>query len=393
MRASDFKKEVECRIIPFWLGCYDDEFGSVFGQVDFNHKNIEDAEKGCILNSRVLWFFSNCLIEGVGDVDVIRDKADKTYKFLMDHCLDDINGGIFWSVSRDGTVLDRTKHTYNIAFAIYALSSYFRATGNKKALVTATDLYNLIESKCRDEDGYLEAFTDDFKPLINDKLSENGVIADRTMNTLLHVLEGFAGLYEASHDERVRKSIIEILSIFDEHVYNREKKRQEVFFDKDYSSILDLHSYGHDIETSWLMGWALDLIDDDESTDKIEPILKELALNVLKIAREHNGGVVNECENGIVDETYVWWVQSESVIGFYNAYERWNVEEAKSASEDVFDFINKYVVDKRDGGEWYWDLDKNLEPTSRKDIVEPWKCPYHNGRMCFEMIRRLDDDK
>jgi mannobiose 2-epimerase len=266
-------------------------------------------------------------------------------------------------------------------------------TGNKDSLKTAKKLYELIERKCKDSDGYLEAFTHDFKPLVNDKLSENGIIAERTMNTLLHVIEGFTGLYEATHDEDVKKSIIEIFNIFEKHVYNKEKKRQEVFFDKDYNSLLDLHSFGHDIETSWLIGWSLDLIKDDATTKKIDPILKQLSLEVLNKAVTEKGGLFNECENGVTDETYVWWVQSEAVIGFYNAHQRWNFEGAAAASEGVFEFINRYIIDKRDGGEWYWDLDKECEPTSHKDLVEPWKCPYHNGRMCFEMMRRLKDDK
>lgn len=393
MKASEFKKELEHRILPFWLNAYDEEEESVFGRVDFNHQIIKNSEKGCILNSRVLWFFSNCIIEGAGERKEVRDKADRTYRFLMDHCYDKKNGGIFWSVRREGIAVDDTKQTYNIAFAIYALSSYYRATGNKTALKTAFELYDLIESKCRDANGYLEAFSRDFKPLLNDKLSENGIIAERTMNTLLHVLEGFTGLYEVSHDKKVKGSIIAIFNIFEKHVYNKEKRRQEVFFDKDYKSILDLHSYGHDIETSWLMGWSLDLINDEEMTKKIDPLLKQLAVEVLNTAITEKGGLFNECESGVTDETYVWWVQSESVIGFFNAYQRWNIKGAKNASDKVFEFIKDYIVDKRDGGEWYWDLNNKCEPTSQKDMVEPWKCPYHNGRMCFEMMRRLKDDK
>jgi mannobiose 2-epimerase len=393
MESIQFKKEVEERILPFWLSIYDEEEGGVFGRVDFNYNIIKDANKGCIFISRVLWFLSNCIIEGVGDKDEVLSKADRTYTFLMDHCYDDDQCGIFWSVSREGSVVDSTKHTYNIAFAIYALSSYYKATGLKDALLTAFELYNLIESKCKDNNGYLESFTIDFKPLINDKLSENGVIAERTMNTLLHVLEGFTGLYEVTHDENVRKSIIEIFGIFENHIYNSDRMRQEVFFDLDYNSLLDLHSFGHDIESSWLMGWALDLIDDDKLSKRIDPLLKRLSINVLKTAVTDIGGLENECDRNIVDDTYVWWVQSEGVIGFYNAYQRWNVEGSYKAASDVFGFINTHIIDKRDGGEWFWDLDKNCNPISGKDIVEQWKCPYHNGRMCFEMMRRLKDDK
>lgn len=392
MKFNDFKKELEERILPFWLSNYDEEYFSVYGRVDFDYNVIKNADKGCIFNSRILWFLSTCLIENIGNRNEVLDKTNKTFQFLVDHCLDEVNGGIFWSVSRKGKVIDSTKHTYNIAFGIYALSAYYRATKNKKAIKLAYDLYKVIESQCKDEKGYLESFTSDFKPLINDKLSENGVIANRTMNTLLHVLEGYSGLYEATKDKQVKTSIIEIFNIFENKVYNKEKNRQEVFFDLDYNSLIDLHSYGHDIETSWLMCWALDLIDDNKIHNKIDPLLKQLSINVLNTAIEENGGVINECENQINDETYVWWVQCESVIGFYNAYQRWNIIKAKQASINNFKFINRYMIDKRKGGEWFWDIDKNLNPTSKKDIIEEWKCPYHNGRMCFEMMRRLKND-
>lgn len=392
MKYNKFKMEVEERILPFWLSLYDDEYGGLFGRVDFDYNIIKNSDKGCIFISRVLWFFSNALIEGIGDKEDIRFKADSTYNFLLNHCIDKLNGGVFWSVSRNGIVSDSTKHTYNIAFAIYALSSYYKATGDKKSLDKAFELFNLIESKCKDGKGYLESFSVDFKPLINDKLSENGIIADRTMNTILHLIEGFSGLYEISHSKQVKESIIGIFDIFDKYIYNKDKKRQEVFFDLDYNSLIDLHSFGHDIETSWLMGWSLDLINDENLTRRIDPLLRDLLINVLNNAISEKGGLFSECEKGIINNNYVWWVQCESVVGFYNAYEKWNIKGSKQAASSIFDFINEYFIDKRIGGEWFWELDNNCKPTNEKDLVEQWKCPYHNGRMCFEMMRRLKND-
>lgn len=392
LTVDDFKTELEERIIPFWSSIYDCEYGSVYGKVDFNYRVDKLWDKGSILNSRVLWFFSTCLINKIGPKEKLTRMAKGCYTFLRNNYYDKKYGGIYWSVTYCGKLKDSTKHTYNIAFAIYALSAYYEALKDEKALELALELYALIENKCRDDNGYLEAFSADFKPIKNEALSQNGVVAKRTMNTLLHVLEAYTNLFKVTKDNKVKISIINIFNIFEKHIYNRKKKRQEVFFDLEYNSLIDLHSFGHDIESSWLMSLALDLINDGETTKMIDPLLKEMAVNVMENGVNKNGGVYNESESGKIDKTYIWWVQGESVVGFYNAYNRWGIKKGRDLSENCFHFIKNYIIDPRKNGEWFWDLDKDTLPKSKKDIVEPWKCPYHNGRMCFEMIRRLQND-
>ena len=169
-------------IISFWKNLRDDVYGGYYGYMSQELEVDKTAEKGCILNSRILWFFSEAaMLTGRED---LRKEADHAYAFLTEHCLDKENGGVFWSLTYDGLVLDDTKHTYNQGFAIYALSSYYRLTGKQEALDTAFSLFRRIEKTCRDGEGYLEAFTRDWRPESNEKLSENGVLADKTMNTL-----------------------------------------------------------------------------------------------------------------------------------------------------------------------------------------------------------------
>ena len=288
---NEVRDELTKRIIPFWKSLRDDKNGGYIELVDFNLKRYPDAERGCILNSRILWFFSETYMY-LGDPSLLLE-AEHAYEMLK-RMTDREYGGVYWSIAPNGSVLDSTKHTYNQAFAIYALSSFYRASKNPKALALAKDLFRLIETRCRDSKGYLEAFTADFKPAGNDKLSENGVEAGRTMNTLLHVMEGYTGLYEASKSEDVRKRLYEICDIFEHKIYNRERRRQEVFFDKDYNTLIDLHSFGHDIETSWLMDHTLDVLGDDLLTSKIRPLLIEMAYNTYDLAFTDHG-FHNEC--------------------------------------------------------------------------------------------------
>lgn len=384
---EEIKDQLVSSIIPFWKNLRDDEFGGYYGYMGYNLKLDKKAEKGCILNSRITWFFSNAYTL-LKDESLLKE-ADHGYAFLKDHCIDKENGGIYWSMNYDGTPLDTTKHTYNQAFCIYALSSYYEASGKKEALDLAKQLFHMIEEKCTDDQGYLEAFTRDFQPESNEKLSENGVLAEKTMNTLLHVLEAYTELYRVSKDEQVKEKLKWIMDVFADKVYNPKLKRQEVFFDKNYNSIIDLHSYGHDIETAWLMDRSLEILDDDAYTNRLSPITKALTENIYKVAFDGHS-LSNECDKGVVDTNRVWWVQAETVIGFLNGYEKDpSKTEYKEAAEATWQFIKDYVIDKRPGSEWFWLVRQDGTPVEGEPIVEPWKCPYHNGRMCMEIIRRL----
>lgn len=373
-------------IIPFWKSMRDDAHGGYYGYQDFDLVVDQKAEKGCILNSRILWFFSSAAM--VMKDDTLTDEAHHAYAFLQNHCMDREEGGLFWSLNYDGSPADTTKHTYNQAFAIYALSAYYELTGSKEALETAYGIFQRIETSCCDSGGYLEAFTRNWTPAENDKLSENGVIATRTMNTLLHVFEGYSGLYQATGDEKIGTLMRRILGIYANKIYDPELKRQTVFMDEDYNQLIDLHSYGHDIESSWLMDWGCALLEDAPLYQTISSIDDALLENVYGLAyRKHS--LRNEREENVEDETRIWWVQAEAVLGFVHAFEKHPEQEQYSAAAiHIWQFIKEKLVDPRPGSEWFWEVDADGVPTSRKPILEPWKCPYHNGRLCLELIRR-----
>ena len=383
--VNEMISEFNNHVIPFWKNLYDPEFGGFYGYMDYDLNLDKKAVKGCILNSRIMWFFSNSYMY-LKDEDSLR-YAEYAFDFMNKYCIDKENGGVYWSMTYDGTVFDSTKHTYNQAFAIYALTAFYEASGNKKALDMAYDIYNIVESKCRDEDGYLEAFDRTFSPVSNEKLSENGVEAKRTMNTALHILEAYTEFYKVTKDEDVKKKLYEIYDIFKNKIYIPEKERLGVFFDNDYNNIIDLYSYGHDIEASWLLDRGLEVLDDAELNASIAPIDKELRENILKIAFDGKS-VPAECENGVVLETRIWWVQAESIVGFVNGYQKDNDPKFMEAAEKIWDYIKMYFVDSRPGSEWFQDLDINNNPVKEKPILEEWKCPYHTGRMCIEMIKR-----
>lgn len=388
MMLEEVKAHLLNDIIPFWKNLRDDEFGGYYGYMDYDLKVDKRAVKGCILNSRITWFFANAytLLKD----ESLLEEAKHGFAFMKEHCMDKENGGIFWSMKYDGTPEDTTKHTYNQAFSIYALSSYYEATHDEEALAMAKELFHIIETKCTDEIGYKEAFDKEFHEVENDKLSENGVIAEKTMNTLLHVFEAYTELYRVAKLPEVKERLEWIMDTFADKVYNPKLHRQEVFFDRNMNTILDLHSYGHDIETAWLMDRGVEVLGEKKYEEKMTPITRDLTAEIYKVAFDGHS-LANECEKGVVNVHRIWWVQAETVIGFLNGWQKDpSRTEYLDAAKSEWQFIKDHVMDKRQGSEWFWEVDQSGKPYEGRPIVEPWKCPYHNGRMCFEVIRRLE---
>ncbi len=391
MFVQEIEKHLRETIVPFWRGMRDLQYGGFYGFMDFEGKVDPKAVKGCILNSRILWFFSNAA--RLLDQPALSEQAGRAYGFLRNYCLDREYGGIYWSVTYDGKVADPTKHTYCQAFAIYGLSSYYKLTKNPEALELALDLFSLVEEKCTDEKGYLEAFKRDFSPESNEKLSENGVMAEKTMNTLLHVFEAYTELYDACGDLRVRERLLAMLDMFQNRVYNKKRHRLEVFFDKDWNTLIDLHSFGHDIEASWLIDRGCAVLGDPQVTARMAPITRDLADCVYREAFNRSS-LSNECERGKVDETRIWWVQAEAVVGFLNAWEKDHEQERYlKAAREIWTFIRDHVADHRKGMEWFRSVGPDGEVKVHEPIIDEWKCPYHNGRMCIEVIRRLKEEE
>ncbi len=385
MLIREVKKELTEHIVPFWNKLRDDEYGGFYGQMDNALRLDKKGTKGVILNSRILWFYSS-VYRTLGGEDILSN-ARHAYEFLRDKCVDRQNGGVYWMMNYDGTVNDSMKHTYNQAFAIYALSTYYLACGEKKALDLAFEIFDTVEEKCTDNIAYMEAFSSDWKLVPNDALSENGLMADKTMNTVLHLIEGYTVLYEASKDKRVEERLRFLLDITEKKIYDKQNHRLKVFFDRVMRVIGDIYSYGHDIEASWLIDRACETLGDEKLISEWRDRNLKIAEKIYNVALE-NGAMNNERENATISRKRIWWVQAESVVGFINAYMHSDDKKYLDAAQTVWEWIKNYQIDKRFGGEWWAEIDFNGEPMTDFTMVNEWKCPYHNGRMCLEVMAR-----
>lgn len=386
MLARECKNELINHIIPFWDKLEDNENGGFYGYVGFDLKTDKNAEKGVILHSRILWFYSNCYLV-LKNPEYLR-KAKHCYDFMVKNCVDRKNGGVYWMMNADGTVSDPMKHSYCQAFFIYALSSYYDASKDTDALNLAKSIYDTVEKKCRDDIAYQEAFTEDWQLMPNDALSENGLMADKTMNTTLHLLEAYTELYRVSGDKNVLHSLYFLVELMLEKIYDEKNGKLLVFFDKELNEIGDIYSYGHDIEATWLMDRACDVIGDEHLSKRVSAMNKVIVTNIADRAYV-NGRLNNEVEKGAVNTMHIWWVQAEGVVGFYNAYQRYGDARFLDIARGIWEYIKSHIIDKREGGEWFSQLFDDEHPDESKPTADPWKCPYHNGRMCLEIFTRM----
>ena len=381
MLKDELARHLREKILPFWERLADPVNGGYYGWMDRELRVNPAAHKGCILNARILWSFATAA--RVTGEERYREDARRALDFLS-RFEDGERGGVYWSVTAEGQPLDTTKHTYCQAFVIYGLAAWYRLTGDENALQRAMDLFDVIEKRCRDAGGYGEAYQADFSPESNEKLSENGVMASRTMNTLLHVLEAYAELYRARPSERVRQAGVEALERFLKVMYNPAKHRLEVFYDADYRSLLDMQSYGHDIEASWLIWDAAETLLPPEARGPWREMCLDLARSVYERAFTDHG-LRNECVDGVNDETRIWWVQAETLLGLDNARRLTGEPMWEKAMETQWNTIQRMIVDPRPLGEWYWSVHEDGSLTGRP-MVEEWKCPYHNSRMCLRLM-------
>lgn len=382
----EVEKELTEHILPFWMKLKDEQNGGFYGKVDFDLNTHKQADKGGIVTARFLWTFSAAY--RVTKDNTYLEYADHLYDFLVNKLYDNEHSGLYWLVDDQGNPKDMRKHVYTQSFGIYALSEYYRATKNEKALKLAISLFELIEDKgfSKDSNAYMEEFDREWNPTPNEMLSENGVIAEITMNTHIHVLEAYTNLYKAWPNEKLKARLNDLLKVHYEKIYNPETKFLHVFFDKEWNNLLDIKSFGHDIEASWLMDEtikALDLNDEDYIN-----MVVDIAYNIADYAMQDDGSLVNEELNGVVDPTRIWWVQAEAIVGFYNAFERTGDQRFLDLVHGLWEYTKQYIIDGRAQGEWYWSVDEKGNPT-KENICDPWKASYHNGRFCLEMMERM----
>ena len=378
-------------ILPFWINnMVDRENGGFYGRID-GHGNLHaDADKGGILNARILWTYS-AAYRVLGKPEYL-EMATRAKDYIIAHFIDREYGGTYWSLDCKGNPKDTKKQFYAIGFMIYGLSEYVRATGDKEALDYAIQLFECIEEHSLDViyNGYIEACTREWGEIADMRLSDLDANYPKSQNTHLHIIEPYANLYRVWKDERLEKALRNMINIFTDKILNPETNHLDLFFEKDWTrGAGHLESYGHDIECSWLMHEAALVLGDAEVLKKVEEIVP-LVAKASEKGLNPDGSMIHEAnlDTGHVDDDLHWWVQAEAVVGFYNIYQHFGDESALDKSLQCWQYIKDNLIDY-EGGEWYWSRRPDGTLNLDDDKAGFWKCPYHNGRMCLEIIERI----
>lgn len=379
-------REVTENILPFWQKLMDRKNGGFYGKADFYGKIDKEADRGGVLNSRLLWTFS-AAYRVTGNKEYLQ-YGDCAMDALTGFFFDAEYGGLYWLTDYNGKPTDTKKQFYNQAFGIYALSERYLATGDSLALRYAISLYESMEKHGYEEGygGYIDAKSRDWEVLLDTSLSSKDLNCAKSMNTNLHVLEAYTNLLRCYDNSGLRARLLELLKITIEKIISDEK-RFRLFFNNDWTPISDEVSFGHDIEGSWLIYEAALVLGDEDIIKRAKEISLNMAYWVLENGLDSdNGGLINEDGSKIK----AWWPQSEAVVGFYNAYELSGDEKFLSAALNMFDYIEKVFVDS-ENGEWHNETSLDNAPDKTLPKADMWKCPYHNSRMCFEIAERAAD--
>ena len=417
-------------ILPFWLDkMQDEEHGGFYGQMTGRYELHKEADKGAVLNARILWSFS-AAYRVLSEYPQLLQAATRAKDYILEHFWDEEHEGTYWSVNFLGRAKDTKKQFYALGFMLYGLSEYVRATGDREALDYALQLFDCIEEHAFDHEhnGYIEAMTRDWQPIADMRLSELDANYPKSQNTHLHIIEPYTNLLRAMREMqaaqscayvpaigsvmpidiavppetmiRVEAALRNLINIFTDRILNPETHHLDLFFDMDWTrGAGQLESYGHDIECSWLLHEAALVLGDEQVLRKVEPIVQMVAKASEKGLRP-DGSMIHEArstsgrlqgknlDTGYVDDDLHWWVQAENVVGRINLYQHFGDEEALLQALRCWDYIKQNLIDW-EHGEWYWSRHKDGTLNLDDDHAGFWKCPYHNSRMCLEIIERF----
>jgi len=382
------KHELIHNILPLHIEIgIDHQNGGFYGLIT-NQRSIQtDAPKGLVHHTRLLWTYAQTY-RILGD-PIYLETATRAYQYLIKSFWDQDQGGFYWMLDHRGKPIDTRKLTYGQAFAIYGLSEYARLTKQDKPLSRAIELFSQLENQMLDQDqrGYFDAADRNWQIYTGDSVDQ--VPAAKTMNTHLHLLEAYTNLLRVWNDDGLRQSLGELIQIMLDYVIDHKTGHFKLHFDAGWQSLSEHISYGHDIEGSWLLVEAAEVLGDAALLATVKPIALKMAQATLEKAVDADGGIFYEGNpQGVTDSEKVWWPQAEAMVGFLNAYQLSHAPHYLNASYRVWEFVQTQISDHQ-YGEWLWSApDGSIPPNQEK--VSPWKAPYHNGRACMEIMQRVD---
>ena len=383
------RDELEQRILPYWRNQMLDPRGGIYGGRDNDGTLRNDLPRSAVLGTRVLWTFATAA--RLMPHPAWRTATDHAWDWFLHTLWDKEHGGVFWSVDADGSPLAPHKQSYAQGFAIYACAAYYRLTGSNQALSLAQQCFALLDAAYDlHYGGYFEGCTRDWKVLEDARLSDKEPQAPKSMNTLLHLLEGFTELYAVCPEPKLEARLRELVKLFLMHIWQEDSDSFSLFFSRKWQKLSKNISWGHDIETGWLLRRAAKVLGDDGLHRRTSDLGLRVADAVLLRGVAADGSIMYEGDvRGVINSERHWWCQAEAMVSFQDVFEQHGDPRHRQAAEACWKYIERHHID-RNGRDWFKVLDAEGRPLPGRLRAGPWECPYHHARACFEMIGRLE---
>lgn len=385
---TELHQELITDILPYWMHkTVDNEYGGFYGRIDGHNQLHNQANKGAVLNARILWTFSAAY--NAERNPQYLDTARRAYTYIKEYFIDKEYGGIYWELDYTGKPVNTRKQIYAQGFALYGFSEYYRASGEPEALELSKEFFHLIEKYAYDtvNGGYIEALDRHWQPIADLRLSARDANEEKSMNTHLHILEPYTNLLRIWNDKTVVEAQKRLINDFMHHIVNPSTGHLKLFFDREWNSSYNIISYGHDIEAAWLLYEAAEVLGDKRMFEEVSRMSVRIAQAAYE-GLQPDGSMIYETDGDHTDKDRHWWVQAETIVGSVYIYKVTGDEKYLEVARRCWQYVKQNIID-HENGEWLWSIYADGRPNMDDDKAGFWKCPYHNARMCLEVAHTL----
>ncbi len=419
MKIADEMQQVLTTPLQQWYpGCLDTEYGGYLCHFNAQWEPVDPQQKMIVTQARHLWT-STKAVQRFPDETRYEKSAEHGYPFLRDVMWDDTYGGFYFILNRQGEIMNSgyqaEKRTYGLAFGLYAAAAYAEFTGDKNVLEFAKEIFHWIEDHAYDTEngGYFQFLNRDGTPFLKNPHSTAGDsmrFGLKDQNTTIHLLEAYSQLYKVWPDDKVKARLKELLVLIRDTITTKEGYLVR-FFKPDWTPItfqdsasiaenkkfeLLYISYGHDVETAYLLLEASNTLglENDTRTDSVAKKLVDFSLKYgwdKKYAGFVDAGYYypGDEEPKIARATKNWWSQAEGLNALLLMSLRYPDEKYYDYFVELWDYTQKYLIDEEHGGWYGGGLDRQPD---YKDAPKGhiWKGAYHTSRAlmnCIDMLR------
>lgn len=362
--------------LNFWsTNVLDNTYGGFYGGLDYEGNNILKHSKGIILNARILWSFAKTT-NSLG-TDKYAKILKRSYEYIHKHFKDTDVGGVFWELNYKGEPINTKKECIAQAYAILALSEYYKVTKQQEVQNWVISLYHFVERH------FYNPTDNSYTNAIKKELEHTNDFT-KNLGTYLHLLEAYSSLYKIYRNETLKERIENLIEIILDKFLQHDNYC-EMSFDENWKTTTKQISYGHNLEVPCILMDACESIQtkkyQEEILEKLESYSKEVMIQLNAL-----GGIYPSkdiVENKYVKELY-WWTQTEGMIAFQKLYKKTANETYLHFVDRLWQLIQHNFLDSKNG-EWHEKLDVNKEPIP-SNKVGMWKSPYHITRMCMQFI-------